>query len=151
MDKFNNGQPDETGLPEGVTVADGQSLHSYIVQSGAGDGFRFYDGGLEVTEEVMLEAMKITLPVGFGLALIALKMGKRVTRQGWNGKNMYLYMVGAGRYHPTTETGHRIAARHTDYLVPYRPYIAMFTVDEDVVPWTASQSDLLMDDWVILP
>lgn len=87
----------------------------------------------------------------FSNALTALKEGSRITRQGWNGKGMYLYMVGAGRYQPTTETGHRIAASHQDYLVPYRPYIAMFTVDKEVVPWVASQSDLLMDDWIILP
>lgn len=104
-----------------------------------------------MTQEVLHEAIKITMPVGFGIALTALKMGNRISRQGWNGKGMYLYMVGAGRYQPTTETGHRIAASHQDYLVPYRPYIAMFTVDKDVVPWVASQSDLLMDDWIILP
>lgn len=86
----------------------------------------------------------------FSDALEALKDGKRIFRRGWNGKNMFLYMVGPGRYQPTTETGHLIAKGNIDQLVPYRPYIAMFTVDQDVVPWVASQSDLLCDDWLIL-
>jgi hypothetical protein len=86
----------------------------------------------------------------FSEALEALKAGKRILRRGWNGKNMFLYLVGEGRYPPTTETGKLIAQGHIDGLVPYRPYIAMFTVDQDVVPWVASQSDLLMEDWLIL-
>jgi hypothetical protein len=85
----------------------------------------------------------------FGLALIALKNGHKVSRIGWNGKGMYLYMVGSNRYKPTTRTGFQIAANHVDGLVPYRAYIAMFTVDKDVVPWTASQTDVLAEDWVV--
>ena len=88
--------------------------------------------------------------LSFSDALSELKRGKRITRRGWNGKNMFLYLVGAGRYTPTTETGELIAQGHIDGLVPYRPYIAMFTVDQDVVPWIASQSDLLVDDWLVL-
>lgn len=88
--------------------------------------------------------------VPFSMALESLQVGRRITRQGWNGKGMYLYLVGEGRYPPSTVAGRKIAEHHKDGLVPYRPYIAMFTVDQDVVPWVASQSDLLMDDWLIL-
>lgn len=104
---------------------------------------------LEVTPDVAAELVKLSLPVGFAIALIALKCGKRVTRQGWNGKGMYLYMVPANRYPPTTKAGYDIASG-PNHDVPYRAYIAMKTVDNDVVPWVASQSDLLMDDWLIL-
>jgi len=85
----------------------------------------------------------------FGYALTALKAGHKVTRDGWNGKGMYLYYVPANRYAPTTSAGHEIAANHADGLVPYRAYIAMKTVQDDIVPWLASQSDVLEEDWVL--
>lgn len=85
--------------------------------------------------------------MNFGVALSLLKAGKRVCRAGWNGKGMYIYLVGAGRYLPSTPAGDFIAGGNPDGLVPYRPYLAMKTVDDDVVPWVASQTDLLAEDW----
>lgn len=85
--------------------------------------------------------------MNFGIALTLLKAGKRVSREGWNGKGMYVYLVGEGRYPPTTEAGLDIALGQPDGLVPYRPYLAMKTVDGDVVPWVASQTDILSEDW----
>ena len=86
----------------------------------------------------------------FGIAIEAMKAGHRVTRAGWNGKGMYLYFVGPGRYPPSTPAGRRISERYKDGLVPYRPYIAMFTVNGDVVPWAATQSDMIEEDWMVL-
>lgn len=86
----------------------------------------------------------------FGEAVEAMKAGSKVARQGWNGKNMFLYMVPEGRYAPTTPAGLEIAAYAKDNRVPYRAYIAMFTVQEDVVPWLASQSDVLEEDWYVV-
>ena len=34
----------------------------------------------------------------FGEALEALKQGKKVAREGWNGKGMFLYLVSEGKY-----------------------------------------------------
>lgn len=83
----------------------------------------------------------------FCYALNALRENQKVARHGWNGKNMFIYLVRAGDYAPTTK-----AAREyfKGELVPYRPYIAMKTVDENVVPWVASQTDLLEEDWFIV-
>jgi hypothetical protein len=86
----------------------------------------------------------------FGDAIDAMKRGRRVHRNGWNGKGMYLYMVPAGRYPPSTPAGHAIAQDQGDNLVPYAPYIAMKTVQGEVVPWLASQTDVLAEDWIIL-
>lgn len=83
----------------------------------------------------------------FATALGWLRVGRRVSRKGWNGKGMWLYLVGPGRYPPQTA----VAKAHFSDLVPYRPYIAMKTAQGDVVPWVASQSDLLEDDWVVEP
>lgn len=79
----------------------------------------------------------------FGDALERLKDGARVTRDGWNGKGMWIYYVPGGDY--ATQTP---AARSAfGATAPYRPYIAMLTAQGDVVPWVASQSDLLAEDW----
>jgi hypothetical protein len=37
-----------------------------------------------------------------------------------------------------------------DDMVPYRDYIAMKTAQNDVVPWVASQTDVLAEDWEIV-
>jgi hypothetical protein len=31
-----------------------------------------------------------------------------------------------------------------------RPYLAMWTANQEIVPWVASQSDLLADDWEVV-
>lgn len=83
----------------------------------------------------------------FGAALIALRGGHRVARSGWNGKGMFIYLVPAGNYFPTTSVA---KAYFGGQLVPYKPYIAIKTVDEDVVPWLASQTDLLAEDYFVV-
>lgn len=85
----------------------------------------------------------------FSEALFALKQGNRINRVGWNGSGQYVYLVQAGRYAPTTEAGRHIASSQRDDRVPYRAYMALCTVQGDVVPWTPSQSDTLADDWEI--
>lgn len=67
----------------------------------------------------------------FGKALEALKDGKAVSRLGWNGKNMHLALQ-------------RPDANSKMTL----PYIYMKTVSGDLVPWLASQTDVLGEDWV---
>lgn len=100
--------------------------------------------------DVFARAYRPLIGLTFGQALEALKAGHRVAREGWNGKGMYLYLVPENRYAPTTEAGHAIASNHSDGLVPYGAYIAMKTAQENVVPWLASQTDVLADDWSIL-
>lgn len=84
--------------------------------------------------------------VSFSSALVMLKDGYRITRDGWNGKGMWLYYVAGGHY----KSQMKAAADHFGDTVPYRPYIAMLTAQGDVVPWVASQSDLLAHDWLVL-
>ena len=76
-------------------------------------------------------------------ALYMLKGGSKIARDGWNGKNMWLYLVPANEYPAQTKA----AAMHFGPMVPYRAYIAMKTAQNDVVPWVASQSDILAEDW----
>jgi len=71
--------------------------------------------------------------MNFGEAIKALKAGKRVCREGWNGKGMWLGLQSPGDSDPMT-----------------LPYIYMLTVQSDLVPWLASQSDMLSNDWEVL-
>lgn len=80
----------------------------------------------------------------FGDALALLKAGHRVSREGWNGKGMWLYHVPADSYPAQTEA----AKAEFGDMVPYGAYLAMKTAQGNVVPWLASQTDILADDWV---
>ena len=88
-----------------------------------------------------------TEDMNFGDALVVLKQGKRVARKGWNGKGLFLYHVPAAAYPPSTEVAK--AAFHGEN-VPYGAYIAMKTAQGNVVPWLASQTDMLAEDWYIV-
>lgn len=86
--------------------------------------------------------------MNFSIALNALKRGMKIARKGWNGKGMFLYYVSADRYPVKMEAAKEIA--DADGMVEYGAYIAMKTAQGNVVPWLASQTDLLSDDWVIV-
>lgn len=86
--------------------------------------------------------------MNFGEALEALKSGKKVARAGWNGKGMFLYYVPANRYTALTDAAKEIAGE--DGKVEYGAYIAMKTAQGNVVPWLASQTDMLAEDWLVV-
>jgi hypothetical protein len=96
------------------------------------------------------DAYKPTSGMNFGLAVEALKKGLKVARRGWNGKGMFLYYVPENKYPASNNTLNTMAGIFPDDLVPYQAYIAMKTVQDTVVPWLASQTDILADDWVIV-
>lgn len=77
--------------------------------------------------------------LSFGQALEELKTGKRIARYGWNGKGMFLFYVPAWA-HVEIKLGHLTNA----------PFIAIKTADEKIVPWPASQTDVLAEDWLII-
>ena len=88
--------------------------------------------------------------LSFGDAVVALKEGLRVEREGWNGKGMFLYYVPENKYPASrNEHGTMIGVFEND-MVPYREYIALKTVDNQVVPWAPSISDALAEDWQIV-
>lgn len=86
----------------------------------------------------------------FEHALISLKKGKRVMREGWNGKGMYLVYMRGSRADtgPTDTHGDWQANENIFPLTMERlPFLAMKTADNKVVPWLASQTDILAGDW----
>jgi hypothetical protein len=83
----------------------------------------------------------------FGDAIEALKKGAKLARRGWNGKGMFLYYVPANAYPPSTDVAKEAFGGEN---VPYSAYIAMKTAQDNVVPWLASQTDMLSEDWYIV-
>ena len=65
-----------------------------------------------------------------GDAIQEMREGGKVRRKGWNGKGMWLALQKPDKNSKMT-----------------LPYIYMSTVQGDLVPWLASQTDLLADDW----
>lgn len=82
--------------------------------------------------------------INFGEAIEALKQGKKVARINWNGKNMYLQLAPVG-VATLKEEGD---LDHT--LVKTLPHIVMKTVDNEFIPWLASQTDILSEDWQVI-
>lgn len=81
----------------------------------------------------------------FGDAIEALKNGRRVARQGWNGKGMWLQLVGPHdnphKHLIWSERAGGCIEMHCD------AYIQMKTAVDTLVPWLASQTDVLAEDW----
>lgn len=80
--------------------------------------------------------------ITFGEAIKQLHNGHKVCRSGWNGKGMYLFLISAWSY---TIDGLDVGNNY-----PNLPFIAMKTADNKVVPWLASQTDVLAIDWQVL-
>jgi hypothetical protein len=69
--------------------------------------------------------------MNFGQALDHLKSGLCVARAGWNGNGQFIELQ-----------------RPDERSKMTLPYIFIVTVQGDRVPWLASQTDLLSDDWI---
>lgn len=77
--------------------------------------------------------------MNFGEALELIKQGQAVARSGWNGKGMAIALVT-----PSVQSiGDMVGTEQ------WLPFIAMRTVQGKWVPWLASQTDLLSDDWAV--
>lgn len=86
--------------------------------------------------------------LNFGDALNLLKKGSKVARIGWNGKNMFLFMVPGSVFKVNRPPLLGIYPEGTE--ITYCPHVDMRTADGKIVPWLASQTDLLAEDWVIV-
>lgn len=109
------------------------------------------DGALRI------EFKPFSLPMAFGDALEALKAGHRVARKGWNGKGMWLALSGAleGREIPAGQfwNAHNAVHAHAQGgTAKVLPCITMKTADNAILMgWLASQTDMLAEDWAIVP
>lgn len=91
---------------------------------------------------------EVTEGLGFDFAILALKAGKKVCREGWNGKGAWLYLVPGSTFQ--VAEGRPLAAHlPIGETVKYHSHIDMKTTSNEHVPWLASQTDMLATDWQI--
>jgi len=77
----------------------------------------------------------------FGWALRQMKAGERVSREGWNGKGMWITILMPGNAMANSAGGFAM-----------QPCIGMKTAQDTMQPgWLASQADMLSEDWTIAP
>jgi len=84
----------------------------------------------------------------FGSAIEALKQGYKVARSGWNGKGMFLFLVQGSTFKVNRPPLLGIYEEGTE--INYCPHVDMKTADGSIVPWLASQTDVLAEDWTTI-
>lgn len=98
-------------------------------------------------KDVFEEAYRKCNDMTFGLAIEAMKKGKKVARKGWNGKGMFLFLTTNIDFETNADLSscEQLSGELT------LPSIVMKTADNKfVVGWLASQTDMLAEDWCIV-
>jgi hypothetical protein len=82
----------------------------------------------------------------FPAALELLKLGRRISRKGWNGQSQYCELATNISY--KNAKGEIVNAEHLDSGSAAIAFVGTRGVQ---VGWVASQSDMLSEDWIVLP
>ena len=100
-----------------------------------------------MTNEIKASTTNLT----FGEVLPKLKSGKKVAREGWNGKGMFLFLVKGETVIEAINDCYGDPNRYEkgEPSMPVVDAIYMKTADNKLVPWLASQTDILAEDWCI--
>ena len=85
--------------------------------------------------------------MNFSDALILIKQGVSVQRVGWNGKGMFIFLVPGSTFNVNRPPLLGIFDEGTE--INYHAHIDMKTADGMIVPWLASQTDILAEDFEI--
>lgn len=114
-----------------------RGLMTMGVSDGGSPTFSMTDAGRAYVESMgtttrapALDSAPSSPRMDIGQAITAMRRGERVARAGWNGKGMWLALQ-------TPDENSKMG----------KPYIYMRPVDGELVPWLASQTDLLATDW----
>lgn len=105
----------------------------------------------------------------YGQALEALKEGKRASREGWNGKGMFVFkrpedeievdfIINKVKSLPQSVKDYFAKQDEKEQpserglrKVKFLPYLCMYSATGEIVNgWLASQTDMLSNDWCIL-
>lgn len=137
------------GLKDRPTVQDDTDGYLVVYQ----DGYESWS-----PKSVFEEAYRRIDGMTFGLAIEAAKKGFKIARRKWNGKNMFVVYMPPMYLPPynTQGTERKVNDRTAKYIgedkpLDCQPYFAMFNAQEQWIPgWSASQSDMLDNDWFIV-
>lgn len=133
----------------------------------AGYLVEYIDGGKANTErfagyvswspkDVFERAYRSCDGMTFGHAIEALKQGAKVARAGWNGKGMWLSLSCDGSREVAAEnfwSPHNAEfARQNGGKATVQPCITMKNAQGEIqMGWNATQSDMLAEDWAVIP
>ena len=112
------------------------------------DGYRvqYEDGYLSWSPKAVFEkAYRETTGLSFGLAIEAAKMGKKIARAGWNGKNQYVELAYCISY--KNNAAEVVNVNHCNIGNKAFAFVGTSGVQ---MGWFASQADMLADDWQIV-
>ena len=113
-----------------------------------------YEGGYQSwsPKQTFEDDYRKTSGMNFGLAIEAMKLGKKVARSGWNGKGMHLWLLPADIVKREWIKDPKLLDVFGDRSeLSMLGSIRMLTTGGEVLTgWLASQSDMLADDWTIL-
>jgi hypothetical protein len=93
-------------------------------------------------KDVFEKAYRATTGMTFGLAIEAMRQGKKVARKGWNGKGIFVELQVPDEYSKMTQPYIYIDTLGLHTNNPKAP--------KGRVPWLASQTDMLSDDWEVV-
>ncbi|MDY4509375.1 MAG: DUF2829 domain-containing protein [Candidatus Faecousia sp.] len=120
-------------VPSGVHIEDGYK----VVYP---DGYESWS-----PKDVFEAAYRATDGMSFGLAIEAAKMGKKIARAGWNGKNQYVELASCISY--KNGAGEIVNVEHDAIGNKALAFVGTSGVQ---MGWLASQADMLADDWKIV-
>ena len=92
--------------------------------------------------------MNDDLGMSFSEALNKIKQGEKLARAGWNGKDMFVFLVEGSRFEVNRKPLNEMFPTGTEVI--YRPHIDMKAADGTIGVWAATMSDILTNDWVIV-
>ncbi len=115
------------------------------MQMGGKDGYKVkYSDGYESwsPKETFETCYRKSGAMTFGHALELMNKGYKMARNGWNGKNMFIFIA----------DGKDLTRCMCSKGMPScKDSICMLTADgEIVVGWLASQTDMLAEDWCVV-
>ena len=85
----------------------------------------------------------------FGWALDMLRDRRKVRREGWNGKGMFIYLQLGSTITKEMGRNEHLKAMEGDIII--NPHIDMKTADGSIcIGWLASQTDMLANDWEVV-
>ncbi len=93
-------------------------------------------------------AYRATDGLSFGLAVEALKKGLKLSRTGWNGKGLFVFLVAGSTFIVNRAPLLGIYPAGTE--INYRPHIDIKGADGSISTWVPSIGDVMADDWNIV-
>lgn len=108
----------------------------------------------DVFEKAYREITNLT----FGLAIEALKGGKCVTREGWNGKGLFIFkQVPCAidnsiipKMQSVPDAAKEILTTRNQEPIYYSNQMVIVKPDGTIDSWVPSSSDIFAEDWVLL-